>query len=106
MFGKTYGKLTDVVASRDYHKGSDVRPKERYTSLSREAHVNLREVKDKSVADIVGVKPIPVIYKAPIPKRTYDDFYGVDNPHAPSQQFAPVSQLQQPVQDNTLPDQT
>ncbi len=46
--------------------------------------MNLREVKDKSVADIVGVKPIPVIYKAPIPKGTYDHFYGVDNEHAAS----------------------
>ena len=44
MFGKTYGKITDLIAKEQYHIGPDVQPIERYTSLNREAYCNLNEI--------------------------------------------------------------
>ena len=68
MFGKTYGKITDMIALEDYHIGPDVEPMERYTSLNREAYCDLNEIKDKKIAEVVGVCPKPEDYQAPIPK--------------------------------------
>ena len=76
MFGKTYGKITDMIAQDEYHIGPDVQPIERYTSLNREAFCNLNEI-NKKIAQVVGVCPPPEIYKAPIPKKIIYDFFGV-----------------------------
>ena len=76
MFGKTYGKITDTIAQDAYHIGPDVKPIERYTSLNREAFCDLTKVHQKKIADVVGVKPAPEVYQAPIPKKIMYEFFG------------------------------
>jgi len=77
LIGKTYGKITGMVAAKEFHKGADVKPIERYTSLNREAYVNLRTVNDRKIAEVVGVKPPPPVYERPIPKTVINTFHGV-----------------------------
>jgi hypothetical protein len=49
---------------------------ERYTSLNREAFSDLSKIKDKKIAEVVGVNPPPEVYNAPIPKDVMESFFG------------------------------
>jgi hypothetical protein len=62
IFGKTYGKSTYMSSAGEYQKGSEIPDEERYTSILQDSFVNLKTVKDRTVADVVGVSPLKTIY--------------------------------------------
>ena len=47
-----------MISQDGYHIGPDVQPMERYTSLNREAFCDLNKIKDKKIAEVVGVEPL------------------------------------------------
>ena len=65
IFGKTYGNITYQINCETYHKGQDVSASERYNSLTRSTYINQTQVRQRTAADMVGVKPLPPTYRLP-----------------------------------------
>lgn len=63
MYGKTYGKLTYTISSGEYQKGQDVDPAIRYNSSYQDVFVDQKDVKTRTAAEMVGVKPNDEKYK-------------------------------------------
>mmetsp|Transcript_70399 Transcript_70399/g.82030 ORF Transcript_70399/g.82030 Transcript_70399/m.82030 type:complete len:231 (+) Transcript_70399:46-738(+) len=71
MFGKTYGVATLTSSSNNYYKGSEITPEIRYTSMLQASYINQRNVRARSVAEIVGVIPKKPVYENNLAELTY-----------------------------------
>ena len=56
IFGKTYGNITYDINVNGVRQGRDVQPDERYSSLARSTFINQSQIRQRTAAEIVGIK--------------------------------------------------
>jgi hypothetical protein len=56
IFGKTYGNITYDINVNGVRQGRDVQPDERYSSLARSTFIDQSQIRQRTAAEIVGIK--------------------------------------------------
>lgn len=84
LFGKTYGKITEISSLGTHNKGRDVPPEEKYKSIAKDNYVNQLRIpvmpfRPKEYPDA----PVDPMWQ--IPSETIARFYGMRVPGQPRQ---------------------
>lgn len=77
MFGKTYGTVTYKSAAKEFNRGIDAPPEEKYKSLGMDEFKNQATVNAATAAKSVGVFKADDTYQKPMDPHIVNKFWGI-----------------------------
>ena len=82
LYGTTYGKITYASATKNFPKGRDHEPHEKYKTGYQDQFINLSTVQEPKAVDVLGVTRKDDTQKVVVPVETANAFWGVTDEEA------------------------
>ena len=79
LFGKTYGNVTYKSAAKEFNRGIDAPPPEKYKSIGMEEFKDQAQVNGATAAKSVGVVKLDDTYVKPIDPQMVNKFWGIND---------------------------
>lgn len=82
LYGTTYGKITYASATKDYPRGIEHHPAEKYKTAYQDQYINLSTVKEPKAVDVLGVTRKDDKETVVVPVTTANAFWAVEDEEA------------------------